>query len=185
MVRSFSLGKRQSDGLSSTCRASLQVRPQFDAIGLIPLESYAKFRKITTYELKMLKKKPSSEAVSCVRPGMGCSCSEDGRHRIFTASEKDRPFGLVCRNAELNRVDFSNANLREAEFLRVSLVAADFSGADLRCAGFIGCDLREARFYGALFQFTRFDQSWLIGAHGLSEPMRKCLRQQGARLWAS
>jgi hypothetical protein len=133
----------------------------------------------------MLKKKLSSEAVSCVRPGMGCSCVEDGIHRIFTAREKERLFGLVCRNAELNRVDFSNANLCAAEFHRVSLVAADFSGADLRCASFIGCDLREARFDGALLRFTRFDQSWLIGAHGLSEPIREYLRQQGAHLWAS
>ena len=133
----------------------------------------------------MLKKKLPGEAIICVRPRRGSSCSEDGMHRIFTAREKERLSGLVCRNAELNRVDFSNANLREAEFHRVSLVAADFSGADLRCASFIGCDLREARFEGALFQFTRFDQSWLIGAHGLSEPIRKYLRRQGAHLWAS
>ena len=106
-------------------------------------------------------------------------------HRIFTPREKERLVGFVCRNAELNRVDFSNANLREAEFLGVSLVAADFSGADLRGASFIGCDLREARFHGALLQLTRFDQSWLIGAQGLSEPMRKYVRQQGAHLWIS
>ncbi|MBV8136391.1 MAG: pentapeptide repeat-containing protein [Deltaproteobacteria bacterium] len=133
----------------------------------------------------MLKKKPSDEPISCLRPGRGCSYSEDGTHRIFTASEKERLSGFVCRDTELNRVDFSNANLRAAEFHRVSLVAADFSGADLRCASFVGCDLREARFEGALFQFTRFDQSWLIGAHGLSEPKRKYLRRQGAHLWVS
>ena len=132
----------------------------------------------------MLKKKPSGEANSCIRP-RGCSCWEDGTHRIFTASEKERLYDFVCRDAQLNRVDFSNANLRAAEFHRVSLVGADFSGADLRCASFVGCDLRDARFDGALFQFTRFDQSWLIGAHGLSEPMRKYLRRQGARLWVS
>ena len=141
--------------------------------------------KTTTNDVKMPRKKLSAETIGCVRPGRGCSFSEDGTHRIFTASEKEHLSGLVCRDAELNRVDFSNANLREAEFHRVSLVAADFSGADLRCASFIGCDLREARFEGALFQFTRFDQSWLIGAHGLSEPMRKYLRRQGAYLWVS
>ena len=133
----------------------------------------------------MLKRKLSTEAVGSAPPGTGCSRSKDGTHRIFTASEKERLFGLLCRDAQLNRVDFSNANLRGAEFRSVSLVAADFSGADLRGVSFIGCDLREARFDGALFEFTRFDQSWLIGAHGLSESMRKYIRQQGAHLWIS
>jgi hypothetical protein len=147
-------------------------------------EFYAKLRKSAISGLTMLKRKLSSEPDRCV-PGTGCSCSKDGTHRIFTASEKECLFGLVCRDAELNRVDFSNANLCGAEFRSVSLVAADFSGADLRGVSFIGCDLREARFDGALFEFTRFDQSWLIGAHGLSESMRKYIRQQGAHLWIS
>jgi hypothetical protein len=132
----------------------------------------------------MLKKKVSSEIGEC--PSCGdVWCSKDGLHHIFTASEKERLIGLVSCHTELNRVDFSNANLSEAEFNCVSLVAADFSGADLRGASFIGCDLREARFDGALFQLTRFDDSWLIGAHGLSEPMRKYVRQQGGHLWLS
>jgi uncharacterized protein YjbI with pentapeptide repeats len=113
------------------------------------------------------------------------SCSTDEVHRVFTASEEQRLFGLSLRHAELDRVDFSGANLREAEFHSVSLVAADFSGADLRGASFIGCDLREARFAGALFQLTRFDDSWLIGAHGLSEPTLKYVRLHGGHLWAS
>jgi len=132
----------------------------------------------------MLKKKSSGEMGECFR----CrdeSCSTDEVHRVFTASEKQRLFGLSLCHAELDRVDFSGANLREAEFHSVSLVAADFSGADLRGASFIGCDLREARFEGALFQLTRFDDSWLIGAHGLSEPTLEYVRLQGGHLWAS
>ena len=159
--------------------------PQFYVICLTLSEYYAKLRRNTTNNVRMLKKKFSSQAVGYARRGMRCSCSKDETHRIFTAREKERLFGLVCCDTELNRVDFSNANLREAEFHSVSLVAADFSGADLRGASFIGCDLREARFDGALLQLTRFDQSWLIGAQGLSEPMREYVRQQGAHLWIS
>ena len=157
---------------------------QFYAICLTHSEFYVKLRESAINCVKMLKRRLSSEADGCV-PGAACSSSKDGTHRIFTTSEKECLFGLVCRDAELNRVDFSNANLRGAEFRSVSLIAADFSGADLRSVSFIGCDLREARFDGALFQFTRFDQSWLIGAHGLSEPMREYVRQQGAHLWIS
>jgi uncharacterized protein YjbI with pentapeptide repeats len=133
----------------------------------------------------MLKKKLPTKAATDPQGAVRCSCSKDEIHRIFTSSEKERLFGLVWDNTELNRVDFSKANLREAEFRSVSLVAADFSGADLRGASFIGCDLREARFDGALLHQTRFDQSWLIGAQGLSEPMREYVRQQGAHLWIS
>ena len=104
-------------------------------------------------------------------------------HRIFTAAEKEHLFGLVLCHTELERVDFSNADLRCAEFRDVSLVASDFSGADLRGANFIGCDLREARFDRAQFEFTRFDDSWLIGAQGLSEPMRDHVRECGGRLF--
>jgi uncharacterized protein YjbI with pentapeptide repeats len=133
----------------------------------------------------MLKKKHSTEIARSTQGAMRCSCSKGEIHRIFTASEKERLFGLVWCNAELNRVDFSKANLCGAEFRSVSLVAADFSGADLRGASFIGCDLREACFDGALLHQTRFDQSWLIGAQGLSESMREYVRQQGAHLWIS
>ena len=109
----------------------------------------------------------------------------DGAHQIFTASEKRLLSGIVVCDVELDRVDFSNADLRNAEFRGVSLVAADFSGADLRGASFFGCDLREGCFKGALFQLTRFDDSWLIGACGLSEPMRQYVRRRGAHLWRS
>jgi uncharacterized protein YjbI with pentapeptide repeats len=132
----------------------------------------------------MLKKKVSSAVVECPTCG-GALCTNEGLHHIFTASEKQRLFGLVVCRAELNLVDFSNANLRVAEFNCVSLVGADFSGADLRGASFLRCDLRDARFDGALFQLTRFDDSWLIGARGLSGPMREYVRQQGAHLWTS
>jgi Pentapeptide repeats (8 copies) len=158
---------------------------QFYAICLTLSEFYVKLRRSATNGVKMPKRKLSSEPDKCVRGATGCSCSNDGTHRIFTTREKEGLFGFVCRDAELNRVDFSNANLHGAEFRSVSLIAADFSGADLRRVSFIGCDLREARFDGALFEFTRFDQSWLIGAHGLSEPMSKYIRQQGAHLWIS
>ena len=133
---------------------------------------------------RMLKKKVLSQVGECP-PSRGVPCSKDGLHHIFTASEKQCLFGLVLCHAELNRVDSANANLCVAEFNCVSLVAADFSGADLRGASFLRCDLREARFKGALFQLTRFDDSWLVGAHGLSEPMRKYVREHGGHLWFS
>jgi len=132
----------------------------------------------------MLKKKLHHGIGECP----GCAedaCSTDGLRHIFTASEKRLLFGLALCHAELDRVDFSGADLRDAEFISVSLVAADFSGADLRGASFFRCDLREARFEGALFQLTRFDDSWLIGARGLSEPMRQYVRRRGGHLWVS
>ena len=106
-------------------------------------------------------------------------------HHIFTAAEKEHLFGLVLSHMEFERVDFSDADLRCAEFRHVSFVASDFSRADLRGANFIGCDLREARFDRAQFEFTRFDDSWLIGAQGLSEPMRDYVRERGGRLFLS
>jgi uncharacterized protein YjbI with pentapeptide repeats len=118
----------------------------------------------------------------------GCSegsCSLGLLHQVFTSSEKCMLSGLVFRDSELNRVDFSHADLRETEFHDVFLNAADFSGADLREASFIGCDLRRARFYGAVISGTRFDNSCLIGAHGLSEEMNNYVRRHGGVLWFS
>jgi uncharacterized protein YjbI with pentapeptide repeats len=116
----------------------------------------------------MLKKKLHGSIGECLRCTEG-SCSTEGAHQIFTASEKRLLSGIVLFGVELDRVDFSNADLRNAEFIRASLVAADFSGADLRGASFFGCDLREACFKGALFQLTRFDDSWLIGRAGFQK----------------
>jgi uncharacterized protein YjbI with pentapeptide repeats len=114
-----------------------------------------------------------------------------GRHRldelqvIFTPIEKRLLRGQTFCGLELSRIDFSNADLRLAEFLNASLRDCDFSGADLRCASFIACDLRSANFAHATFGWTRFDRSWLIGAHGLSAHMSEYARRQGALLWAS
>jgi uncharacterized protein YjbI with pentapeptide repeats len=119
---------------------------------------------------------------SCCSKG---SCSEGPLHRVFTASEKRMLSGLVFRDSELNRVDFSCADLRDTEFHDVFLNAADFSGADLRGASFIGCDLRNARFDRAVMSRTRFDNSWLIGARGLSEEMNEYVRRHGGMLWFS
>ena|SRR5208282_1135689 len=131
----------------------------------------------------MSRKRPV-EIGECPQRGEG-SWSEPGFHRIFTSSEKRMLFGLVFRDSELNRVDFSCADLRETEFHDVSLSATDFSGADLRGASFVRCDLREARFDQAIMSHTRFDNSWLIGVRGLSEQMSDYVRSHGGVLWFS
>ena len=110
---------------------------------------------------------------------------DSGLREVFTTNEKRSLAGAVFRASDLNRVDFSGADLRNAEFRGVSLVGADFSDSDLRGASFFGCDLHEALFAGALFQLTRFDDSWLIGARGLSESMSEYVRRRGARIWIS
>jgi len=106
-------------------------------------------------------------------------------HRVFTTEEKRMLFGLVFRDSELNRVDFSHANLSETEFHRTSLIGADFSRADLRGTSFYGCDLRGARFDHAAIRHTRFDGSWLLGVRGLSEYLLEYVRRRGGLLWAS
>ena len=112
-------------------------------------------------------------------------CSGGGLHLVFTPNEKRMLSGLVFRDSELNRVDFTHADLRETEFHDVLLNGADFSGADLRGACFIGCDLRNARFEHAVMSRTRFDKSYLIGARGLSDAMSNYVRRHGGLLWFS
>lgn len=111
-------------------------------------------------------------------------CSGDVRV-IFTPAEKRLLRGQIFQGSEFIRIDFSNADLRDAEFLNVSLEGCDFSGADLQGANFIACDLRGANFARAIFGGTRFDDSWLIGARGLSNHMNDYARRKGALLWAS
>src|SRR6516225_3534309 len=112
-------------------------------------------------------------------------CSGGGLHLVFTPNEKRMLSGLVFRDSELNRVDFSHADLRETEFHDVLLNGADFSGADLRGASFIGCDLRNACFHHVVMSRTRFDKSWLIDARGLSNEMSDYVRRHGGLLWLS
>ena len=116
---------------------------------------------------------------------LGCLCSDGPLHLVFTPNEKRMLSGLVFRDSELSRVDFSHADLRETEFHDVLLNGADFSGADLRGAYFIGCDLRNARFDYAVMSRTRFDRSWCIGARGLSDDMSDYVRRHGGVLWFS
>jgi len=112
-------------------------------------------------------------------------CRSGGLHVIFSPAEKRLLRGQIFQNSEFVRIDFSNADLRDAAFLNVSLEECDFSGADLRGASFIACDLRGANFARATFGWTRFDDSWLIGARGLSNHMSDYARRKGALLWAS
>jgi uncharacterized protein YjbI with pentapeptide repeats len=112
-------------------------------------------------------------------------CCPSGLHVIFTSAEKHLLRGQSFQGCEFNRIDFSSADLRETEFLNVSLKECDFSGADLRGASFIACDLRGANFAGAAFGRTRFDDSWLIGARGLSPWMSDYARGNGGLLWVS
>jgi len=112
-------------------------------------------------------------------------CCSGSLHVIFTAAEKCLLRGHTFQGCQLIRIDFSEADLREAEFLNASLEGSDFSGADLRGTRFIGCNLRRANFSGATFGWTRFDDSWLIGARGLSKRMTDYARRSGALLWAS
>jgi uncharacterized protein YjbI with pentapeptide repeats len=112
-------------------------------------------------------------------------CRSDGLHVIFTPAEKRLLRGQIFKDSEFIRIDFSNADLRDAEFLNISLEGCDFSGANLQGASFIACDLRSANFARAIFGGTRFDDSWLIGARGLSNHMSDYARRKGALLWAS
>lgn len=114
-----------------------------------------------------------------------CSCCSARLHVIFTTLEKRLLAGQVFRNLEFNRIDFSQANLQETLFLNASLSESDFSGADLRGASFITCDLRGANFGGATFGRTRFDNSSLFGARGLSRGMSDYARRNGGLLWLS
>lgn len=113
------------------------------------------------------------------------NCCSGRLHVIFTAQEKRLLAGQVFSNSELNRIDFSQADLRETLFLNASLSESDFSGADLRDASFITCDLRGANFGGAIFGRTRFDNSSLFGARGLSRGMSDYVRRNGGLLWLS
>jgi uncharacterized protein YjbI with pentapeptide repeats len=113
------------------------------------------------------------------------SCCEGRLHVIFTSEEKRLLFGQVFSDADLNRIDFSCADLRETQFLNVSLNECDFSGADLRGTSFLSCDLRSARFDQAVFGRTRFDNSWVVGARGLSGQRSYYVRKNGGLLWFS
>ena len=113
------------------------------------------------------------------------NCCSGGLHIIFTSQEKRLLGAQTFRDCEFNRIDFSSADLRETQFVNVSLNECDFSGADLRGASFIGCDLRGANFAGAAFGRTRFDESLLIGARGLSFWMSEYAGRNGGLLWLS
>jgi uncharacterized protein YjbI with pentapeptide repeats len=113
------------------------------------------------------------------------TCRSGQLHAIFTPQEKSLLCAQRFRDCEFNRVDFSSANLRETQFVNVSLKQCDFSRSDLRGASFIGCDLRGANFAGAAFDRTRFDNSVLIGAHGLSSWMSEYAGRNGGWLWLS
>ena len=126
-------------------------------------------------------RRPSAEVPRCHKE----NCCSGGLHVIFTPQEKRLLAGQVFSNSELNRIDFSQADLRETLFLNASLSESDFSGADLRNASFITCDLRGANFGRAIFGRTRFDNSSLFGARGLSRGMSDCVRRSGGLLWLS
>ena len=104
---------------------------------------------------------------------------------ILTPGEKRLLRAQSFDGCEFNRIDFSSTDLRETEFLNVSLRESDFSGCDLRGARFIACDLRGANFAGATLGRTRFDNSWLVGARGLSSAMSDYARGNGGLLWLS
>jgi len=113
------------------------------------------------------------------------NCCSGGLHTIFTPQEKRLLRAQTFQDCEFNRIDFSSADLRETQFVNVSLNECDFSGADLRGASFIACDLRGTNFAGATLGRTRFDESWLIGARGLSSWMSEYARRNGGLLWLS
>jgi uncharacterized protein YjbI with pentapeptide repeats len=100
--------------------------------------------------------------------------------RIFTEGEKKSLLlGHVFENANLDRVDFSGADLRLARFENMSLRGCDFSATHLLGTQFLRCDLRGARFRGARFETNRFDQSWFLGAMGLSKNLRAYIEERG------
>lgn len=99
--------------------------------------------------------------------------------KILSAFEKLAMAGRTFEHTALDRVDFSMANLRITRFVHVSLQGCDFSMADLRGARFIACDLRGASFHEARFGDNRFDDSWLVGARGLSVARQQYIRVRG------
>ncbi len=131
----------------------------------------------------MAKKTQSND--TCEDHESEATCCSGQLHAIFTPQEKRLLRAQTFRDCEFNRIDFSSADLRETQFLNASLNQCDFSGADLRGASFVACDLRGANFAGAAFGLTRFDDSWLIGARGLSSWMREYARKNGGLLWLS
>jgi uncharacterized protein YjbI with pentapeptide repeats len=110
--------------------------------------------------------------------------THDGRRsklRILSPFEKLAMAGRTFEHTDLARVDFSLANLRFSRFLHVSLQGSDFRLADLRGAHFIGCDLRGALFHQTRLGDNRFDESWFVGARGLSTAQEQSVRQCGGR----
>lgn len=132
-----------------------------------------------------MAKKLQSDDIGEVHDECEEDCCSGRLHAIFTSEEKRLLSAQTFRDCQFNRIDFSNADLRESEFLNTSLNGCDFSGADLRGASFIACDLRGANFAGAVFDRTRFDESWLIGACGFSSWMSDYVRKKGGLLWLS
>jgi hypothetical protein len=106
--------------------------------------------------------------------------SQAGASKIFTEGEKKALLvGHVFQGVNLDGVDFSGADLRAARFENTSLRDCDFSATHLLDAHFMGCDLRGACFTGAKLEHNRFDESWFLGATGLSVSQRTYIEELG------
>jgi len=106
--------------------------------------------------------------------------SQPGTSKIFTQGEKEALLvGQVFLAANLDGVDFSGADLRAARFENTSLRDCDFSATHLLDTHFVGCDLGGARFTGARLERNRFDESWFVGATGLSASQRAYIEEHG------
>jgi uncharacterized protein YjbI with pentapeptide repeats len=99
--------------------------------------------------------------------------------KILSAFEKLGMAGKMFEHADLSRVDLSMANLRLTRFVHVSLQGCDLTQADLRGAVFVGCDLRGATFRQTRFSDNRFDDTWFVGARGLSAAEQRYVRARG------
>lgn len=103
-----------------------------------------------------------------------------GVSKIFTEGEKKTLLiGHVFQGADLDGADFSGADLQAARFENTSLRDCDFSATHLLDTRFLGCDLRGARFTGAKLEHNRFDESWFLGAMGLSASQRTYIEEHG------